>query len=148
MPSAFRPLLIAAAVALAPTRGDAHNLIVQVDLKPHEVRVEAGFDDDTPAQEAVAVVRNAKGYVVADGRTDEKGVWTFPRPVPGAYIVRVEYIGHDKEVAFAIPDESFVGRFASWQPDKAAGAAAGVALVLGVVLAFQWRRRWRGAGPS
>ena len=57
------------------------------------LRVEAYYDDGTPAQEAKVTVRRAD-QVVVEGRTDDKGVWTCPRPEPGTYTVRVVSVGH------------------------------------------------------
>ncbi len=42
------------------------------------VRVEAYFSDDTPAIDAQVVVRNPQNEIIAQGRTDERGIWTSP----------------------------------------------------------------------
>jgi nickel transport protein len=71
----------------------AHRLHCDPKLDGDRLRVEAFYEDGTPAQEAKVRVLLAE-VLIADGRTDEKGVWSCPRPAPGIYIVRVESVGH------------------------------------------------------
>jgi nickel transport protein len=81
----------------------AHRLHVDPDIEGNQLRVEVYYDDDTPAQDAKVTVR-AGDEVVAEGRTDEKGVWTCPKPGPGTYEVRAESVGHVAKETLVIPD--------------------------------------------
>jgi nickel transport protein len=81
----------------------AHKLELVARLVGDQLRVEAFYADDTPAQEAKVTV-SIEGKVVADGRTDEKGVWTCPKPAPGTYSVRVESVGHAAKETLVIAD--------------------------------------------
>ena len=94
---AMMALLIAAPSALA------HRLIVDPKVVGNEVKVEAFYEDDTPARNAKVIVWRDKEKV-AEGRTNEKGVWTFPKPAPGSYTVRVEDVGHAGKEQLVIPD--------------------------------------------
>jgi hypothetical protein len=95
MPRSFPRTLTAIAVVLA-TAGPAlaHKLMLTVTVTGDRVRVEAFHDDDTPADGAAVTVRQGDDPPVAEGKTDEKGVWTFARPAPGAYTVRASSVGH------------------------------------------------------
>lgn len=87
-------LSIASAVLLTAAPAFAHKLLLDCRVKDDRVRVEAFYDDDMPAQKAKVVLENEANQVVAEGRTDERGVWTCPLPVPGKYTVRAESVGH------------------------------------------------------
>jgi len=71
----------------------AHRLHVDPKIVGDQLRVEAYYDDDTPAQEAKITVR-AGDTTVAEGRTDDRGVWSCPKPAAGKYTVRAESVGH------------------------------------------------------
>ena len=81
----------------------AHKLLTSWKVDGGRVRVEAFFDDDTPAQEAQVVVTDAADRTVAEGRTDERGVWSFARPAAGSYSVRVESVGHRATARIKVP---------------------------------------------
>jgi hypothetical protein len=68
----------------------AHNLLCECTLKDGRVRVEAFYDTNEPAGNARVQVRDGRQQAVAEGRTDEKGVWSFPAPAPGRYDVVVD----------------------------------------------------------
>lgn len=80
----------------------AHKFYVEAKLA-EPIRIEAYFEDDTPAQEAKIIVRQGE-TIVAEGRTDEKGVWTCTLP-PGNYQVRAETLGHAAETTLGVPDK-------------------------------------------
>jgi nickel transport protein len=86
----MRSLIMLLFVFVAPAF--AHKLCVEPKFVGDHIRVEAFYEDNTPAQEAKITVRNG-GAVVAEGRTDEKGVWTCTLP-PGDYTVKAETLGH------------------------------------------------------
>ena len=71
----------------------AHQLHVVVKIDGDRVRVEAFYGDDTPAQEARITILFEE-EIIAQGRTDEKGVWWCERPKAGTYTVNAESVGH------------------------------------------------------
>ena len=68
----------------------AHAVGVDCTVRGDKVEVEGFFDDDSPAQKAKVRVVNAKGELIADGITDEKGRWSFRTPAPGKYQVELD----------------------------------------------------------
>jgi hypothetical protein len=72
----------------------AHKMLLDCHPKGERLRVEAFYDDDTPAQNAKVTVENESREIVLEGMTDDRGVWSGPRPVPGRYLVRAETLGH------------------------------------------------------
>lgn len=144
-----RTVVVLVALALAAGPAAAHDLNARVTVGPYpernvpagEVRVEAWYgdspDDADPADAARVTVTDAAGNPVATGTLDDRGVWAFPRPGPGRYVVVVESAGHRAEVAFEA-----AGEHTGWRPDRRLGLAVGLGLVLGVsVLAWLRRRR-------
>jgi hypothetical protein len=84
------PLLV---LLLATPAALAHNLMTDSRLVGGRLRVEVFYDDDTPAQDAQVTVLSGEEKV-AEGRTDEKGVWVWDNPVAGKYTVRAHGLGH------------------------------------------------------
>jgi hypothetical protein len=145
-----RFLVLAAAVGIvagAPERVAAHDLHAKVKHLPNAVVVEAGFDDDTPAEGAHVVIFDAGGTEQARGETDERGVLRLPMLAPGHYRAIVESIGHRDEVEFDVAKTEGVVEFANWRLDKRLGVAIGVGGLLLLTAAFWWLRgRKRDAG--
>jgi nickel transport protein len=81
----------------------AHRLLYDHRVDGSELRVEAYYDDDTPAQQARVTI-SLEGTTVAEGRTDDRGVWICPKPPPGTYTVRIEGVGHATEGPLEIAD--------------------------------------------
>lgn len=137
----------AVAVPLVPAAATAHDLIALVKVRDADVYVEAGYsygkDDGDPAGEAAVVVTDEHGNRVATGTTDEKGVWTFPRPPAGTYTVVVEQAGHRAVVTLAVPATG-TADFLPWRLDKRVGVAVGLAAVLGLTVVYRLVRRGRG----
>ena len=149
----YLPALLAA-LAL-PAFAQAHAVGVEAKLVGEAVRIEAFFDDDTPADGAKVTVRDGANALVAEGVTDDKGVWSFAVPPAGKYAVRVDAGGgHAATAVVTIPEratsttaisdgpsrESFTG----WQ--RWATAGVGVALIA----AGTWlvKRRLRSNGGA
>jgi hypothetical protein len=87
------PVLVATLLLAGASPAFAHRLLADAALTETQFRVEAYYSDDTPAQGAkVSVLRGDE--IIAEGRTDERGVWAGPRPQPGTYTVRVVSEGH------------------------------------------------------
>jgi hypothetical protein len=133
------------AIAVAgffPSQANAHDLQLRVKLPPdvpNMLIVEAGFDDDTPADGARVVITDAAGKVIAEGKTDEKGVWRTTRPGGGKYTAKVESLGHADRVHFEVAD-SDVFEFSGWRMNKMLGIAIGVCGLLLLSVGFWWFR--------
>src|SRR5262245_50742102 len=136
-------VLVAAtlAVALSPGQAAAHALTLVVKFPPDspDVTVETGFDDDTPAEGAKVVVTAADGSVVAEGKTNEKGVYKFAKPKPGRYTATVESIGHRDSVEFEVAGTA--EEYRGWRLDPVLGLAIGVVGLLGGSVGYWWLRR-------
>jgi hypothetical protein len=99
----MRTVLAATVLLLAAGPAFAHRLNVKPTVVGDQLRVEAYYDDDTPSQEA-KVTLTRDGELVASGRTDEKGIWTTPRPKAGTYVVRAESVGHAAKDSFEVTE--------------------------------------------
>ncbi len=84
----------------------AHKMLLFCNPNGDPLRVEAYYDDDSPAQNAKVTIENESREIVIEGKTDERGVWSGPRPVPGKYLVRAESIGHVAKEWLVIAGES------------------------------------------
>lgn len=134
-------VLAVLATLLAPAVATAHDLIALVKVREADVYVEAGFSygknaESDPAEGAPVTVTDANRNTVAAGKTDEKGVWTFPRPPAGTYTVVVEQAGHRAVVSIEVPGQGTAAFFPS-RLDKRLGVAVGLAAVLGLTLAYR-----------
>ena len=139
-------VVAAAALAVAlvsPSRSQAHDLKASVNALADPIRVEAGFDDDTPADGARVEVTDAEGRTIASGVLDDKGLWSFPKPGPGSYRIVVELAGHRDAIRLVIPEAVPPEVVADWRLDKNLGLVIGLALLLGGSAAFVLLRRSR-----
>jgi hypothetical protein len=130
-----------AGLVLLPGRAAAHDLRAVVKLPPDAVVVEAGFDDDTPAEGAKVTVTDAAGNEVAAGKTDETGVCKLPQLAPGKYTAVVESLGHRDTIAFEVSGGSVFEEYRGWRPNQTLGLAAGVGGLLAASAGFWWFRR-------
>jgi len=144
----FRLLVLATVAAggvlLAPGRASAHALRAKITVA-ETVKVEAYFDDDTPAEFADATVTDASGAEVLTGKTDARGVWTFPLPKPGTYTLRVKSIGHAAQVDFPVEGEPEAppAVYAPGRMNTPLALALGLLLLLGVSAVSWYRTRRR-----
>ncbi len=98
----FLPTVLA--LLAVPSAAFAHAVGVEAKLKDGVVRVEAYYDDDTPAAAAKVTVEGEAKAVVAEGKTDAKGVWSFPAPPAGRYTIRVDAgAGHVAKTTITVP---------------------------------------------
>jgi hypothetical protein len=89
---------------LHPVAASAHDLGIEMTFDGEIVRVEAFYDDDTPAAEAKVLVRDDSKETIAEGMTDKDGAWTFPRPAPGKYWIEVDAgAGHRRFARLTVP---------------------------------------------
>src|SRR5262245_4816149 len=85
----------------------AHALGARLRIDKDRVRLEAFYDDDTPAHDASVVVLDGQEKAIAKGKTDAKGLWSFSRPPPGKYQVIVDAgDGHRAVKTLIIPAAS------------------------------------------
>lgn len=99
-----RAFVTVALVLVAPAVSSAHGIGAEAKLKGERVHVEGFFDDDTPASDAKVTVTGEDGKVVAEGKTDAKGQWSFPVPAAGKYRVAVDAGGgHLAKTTITIP---------------------------------------------
>jgi hypothetical protein len=142
------PILAATLLLAGTSPALAHRLHSDVKLTADQLRVEAYYADDTPAQEAkVTVVRGDE--VIAQGRTDEKGVWNCPRPEPGSYTVRVLSAGHAADPATIVVPDSEAAPVADPGTDDResrtrspwAGLGVGLGVIAGLGVAWMVARR-------
>ena len=140
-------LAIAAAVGglFAPGVAHAHGMIAEVKVNGASVRADVFFDDDVPAEFATISVTDASGAEVRAGTTDERGVWTFPAPPPGEYLLTAKCIGHTATVRFPVAGEPDAPAAVYVEPrrNKAVGLTAGVGGLLALSAAFWLIRRRR-----
>ena len=144
---AFRFLVLATATAagalLGPARADAHGMRADVDVTGYTYKLVAYFDEDMPAEFADVTVTDEDGNVVLTGKTDERGVWTFPRPKPGTYTLKVKLTGHVARREFTVGGDAEGADSEGWRPNKWVGLTIGVAVLLGVS-GISWLIRRRG----
>jgi hypothetical protein len=100
----------AAWALIAPGSARAHALGAQCVRKGDTVRVEAYFEDDTPAQQALVRVLDSEEQEVVKGHTDAKGLWSFATPASGRYQVIIDAgAGHRVIHKMTIPGSRSAG---------------------------------------
>ena len=154
--------LVLAVLAMARP-AEAHALGAECTLHGDIVTLEAYFDDDTAAADARVVVRNEARDIVAEGRTDAKGVWRFPAPPSGLYRVTVDAgAGHQTTFRLRIPSKVEQTRTAPSSaelvhegPTRAeftrfpwGGVALGLTVIALLFLGWRGLRGWRRRGSS
>lgn len=136
----------AVGVLVGAGRAGAHGLHAKLDYSGDPIKLEAYYDEELPADFADVTVTDADGTVVLRGKTDERGLWSFPRPKPGAYKLTVEQIGHIARAKFEIaggPAESGAPTVYDGRPlNKWIGLSAGL-LIIFCISGVTWLRRRR-----
>ncbi|HVK13982.1 MAG TPA: hypothetical protein VM597_34890 [Gemmataceae bacterium] len=148
------PLLVVC-LLLAATPAFAHKLIVQAGPKGDRLRIEAYYEDDTPADDAKVALLQGE-TVVAEGKTDDKGVWLCPLPAAGTYEVKVLSVGHVGRTTVEIagpPPATFEAdpgvnteKRVEDTKTKWDRLGLGVGLILGLAIAW-WLIRRKSHGP-
>ncbi|MBX9678485.1 MAG: carboxypeptidase-like regulatory domain-containing protein [Gemmataceae bacterium] len=105
MNASFPRLLFSIAVCLiAPALVFAHGLGADAKVKDGKIHLEAYFNDDTPARDSRVEVTDDAGKKIAEGKTDEQGLWNFPLPPAGKYRVVVDAgEGHRAKLTIDVP---------------------------------------------
>ncbi|MBO0699768.1 MAG: carboxypeptidase regulatory-like domain-containing protein [Zavarzinella sp.] len=153
------PALVVFVLLVGASPAFAHNLMTDSRMVGGRLRVEVFYDDNTPAQDAKVSVKNGDA-TVAEGRTDEKGVWVWEKPSPGTYTVHGQSVGHaSRPETVEIKNADIPPRDASADPGpppesvtRAAktrtpwrNLALGLGLIAGAILLSQIFRRRTGA---
>lgn len=100
----LRMLAASLLLVAAQSTALAHAIGIEAKLKEGKVSVEAYYDDDTPASGARVVVEGSDAKVTLEGVTDERGMWSFPVPSPGIYVIRLHAEdGHSTRTRITIP---------------------------------------------
>ena len=86
-----------------PRCAEAHKLGADCKVNGNRVELEAYYPDDIPARDAQVRVEDSNHQLLAEGRTDTEGRWSFARPGAGTYRVIVDAgAGHRKEVKITL----------------------------------------------
>src|SRR5262249_14147848 len=89
----------------------AHALGAECSIRQSQVEVEAYSSDDTPARAAWVRVLDNRQNQVAEGRTDDRGRWSFPVPLAGNYQVIVDAgTGHRTQIQIRVPAQPEASR--------------------------------------
>jgi nickel transport protein len=124
-------------------RTDAHALGADCRIRDGRVLLEAYFSDDTPARHAKVEVKDVAGNVVAEGKTDDEGRWSFALPSAGTYQVAVDAgMGHRTTIALAISEEQLAAGRQEFThiPWLRVGLGLAVIAALAVMLHVWFRR--------
>src|SRR5262245_21669573 len=96
--TAMRNLLVILLALFFTAVVHAHALGARWRIDRDRVVVEAYFSTKEPAQDAAVKVREGE-KVIAEGRTDSQGRWSFPVPLAGRYEIVVDAgLGHLTEI--------------------------------------------------
>ena len=130
-----RPPLALLALLTLPAYAHAHAVAVEAKLAGDRVAIAAFFDDDEPAADAKVTVHDDGNGLVAEGKTDAAGVWSFAVPPAGRYTVRVDTgEGHATTTVVTVPPNGAGSASIADGPSRAArtgwlrvlGAAVGL----------------------
>jgi hypothetical protein len=135
--------LALAALLVAPSVASAHKMIVVAKVT-ERVRVEVGYEDKTPAEDAKVTIKDETGTVVAEGVTDANGVCVLPRPKPGTYaLIANDGGGHRRQEQLVISDEQATVEARTTLSNRWVTSVIGVAVIGGVTLLVWWLRTRR-----
>jgi hypothetical protein len=96
-----------ALLACSSRRAEAHGLGVECKLKGAVIEIAAFFDDNTPAANAEVKVEDDQNRIIAEGRLDGEGHWSFARPAAARYRIRVnDGAGHLVRTTMNVPATS------------------------------------------
>lgn len=100
----IRVIVITGLLLAVPEIASAHAVDLDARLRGDHVVVEVFFDDNAPASNARVQVVAEDGETIMEGRTDEKGVWSFLTPPPGKYQIAADAgAGHLAKKTITIP---------------------------------------------
>jgi len=139
--------IVALILILAGANGAcAHGIGAEATMTDGKVQIQAYFDDDTPARDAKVHVTDDDGKTIAEGKTDEKGHWTFEAPPAGKYHLVVDAgAGHRRKLAVTIPSDAAEAKQVSEGDSRDAFTripwsriAIGLAAIFAASIALPW----------
>lgn len=84
-----------------------HGLFVKATWQAGKLRIEAFYDDDTPATQAKVTLADANGVVLAQGLTNSFGEWQLAWRRPGKLTIRCDARdGHRASTTLEVPAEA------------------------------------------
>lgn len=140
------PILACLTLLAAAPPARSHDLAIECTLFDAVVETLSFYDDDTPCQKGTVNVLHGK-KVIATGTTNEKGLWSFPRPAPGDYVVTInDGAGHFARREMTVPGAKTVApgtRVSDGPTRESFTAIRWVGLVIGLVViaGFAWMAR-------
>ncbi|HMP02003.1 MAG TPA: hypothetical protein PKD86_07395 [Gemmatales bacterium] len=94
--------VVAMAGLLAAT--PRHAVFVKAQWQAGQLRIEGFYDDDLPAVGAKVIVQDSQGQTVAEGTTNDQGVWRLAWTREGTFTVRLDAgDGHRAHTTITIP---------------------------------------------
>ncbi|GBE15425.1 hypothetical protein BMS3Abin14_01489 [bacterium BMS3Abin14] len=100
-----RAVLCVAFLLLTVVPVSAHKVNIYAYEEGGKIHTESYFVDGTPARDSQVTAYDGKGKVVAEGRTDDEGVFVFPVEHPeNLRIVLEASMGHRNEILLSAAD--------------------------------------------
>jgi nickel transport protein len=84
----------------------AHGMRLVAWVEGDRVCSESSFGKTTKVRDGMAVARDTAGALLAEGKTDEAGVWCFPSPVPQDVVIAVN-AGQGHRAEFLLSAKAF-----------------------------------------
>ncbi len=130
----FSELPVFCLILLFPGGAQAHGLHAKVETRGQQLRLEAWYDDDTPAEKAkVRVVQHGK--MIREGLTDERGLWHTELLPAGKYVFEVDGgAGHRTEVELVVEDDAATATGGKSREEVSQQKWIGVIIGLGLIL--------------
>lgn len=144
----LRRVVALSALLFLPAFAAAHGLDMTRTLANGVLTVTLTYDDDQPCGGAVVKVLNAGGEVVAEGKTDDKGVCVLTAPLPGEYTIRAKTDdGHAAKGALTISADPAPPETVSTRPPRLLYLGLGLAGIGVATVVFFWLGRRKRVGP-
>lgn len=90
---------------IADTLNIPHKLCAKLDIQGTQLKVEAWYDNDVPADNAKVILLQQQ-KTLQEATTDERGMCSLAVPPPGDYLLDINAGGgHRTEIAFTIAAE-------------------------------------------
>ncbi|MDR2727397.1 MAG: hypothetical protein LBC10_05350 [Deltaproteobacteria bacterium] len=86
----------------------AHGVYIFAWLDGDRVCSESYFAKKSRVRDAAVSARDAAGAVLAEGRTDEAGLWCFPAPAAQDLVLTIN-AGQGHQAEFVLPAKAFAG---------------------------------------
>jgi nickel transport protein len=90
----------------------AHGMRLVAWVDGDRVCSESSFSKTFKVRDGMGVARDTAGGLLAEGKTDEAGLWCFPAPVPQDVVLAVN-AGQGHRAEFLLPVKAFAGAAAN-----------------------------------